>query len=304
MSRQKQPNTPLPAAMPALADAIASIARIDGDFSTPISELTLYRRHRLTEPLHSIYGLGLGVVVQGDKQILLGEEVIGFSPGRSMLTTVDLPLVSHVIEASAQKPFLGLRLTLDTNSVLQVASEMELPVGKKGGSYRALSIEPLDKALLDALIRLVRLMDEPELIPRLAPLIRQEIIVRLLAGPHGAHLRHLVTEGSPGYQIAKAVAWLKQNFAKVLDVDEFAARSHMSPTTFRQHFRAITGVSPVQYQKQLRLQEARQLMLNESIDAGNAGGRVGYESASQFSREYARLFGEPPLRDIQRMRLN
>jgi transcriptional regulator GlxA family with amidase domain len=220
-----------------------------------------------------------------------------------MLTTVDLPVVSHVTEASSQRPFLGLLLTFDTSAILQLASEMDIPSSKKGISFRSLSIEPLDEALLDALIRLVRLVDEPTLVSRLAPLIRQEIIVRLLAGPHGPHLRHLVSEGSPGHQIAKAVTWLKQNFANSMDVDELAARSHMSPTTFRQHFRAITGVSPVQYQKQLRLQEARQLMLNENLDAGHAGGRVGYESASQFSREYARLFGEPPLRDIQRMRL-
>ena len=157
--------------------------------------------------------------------------------------------------------------------------------------------------MLDALVRLVKLLGEPALVPRLAPLIQQEITVRLLTGPHGPQLRHLVTAGSPGQQIAKAVAWLKQNFVEALNGDDLADRAHMSPSTFRQHFRALTGVSPLQYQKQLRLQEARQLMLNENLDAGSAAGRVGYESASQFSREYSRLFGEPPQRDITRMRL-
>ena len=185
-----------------------------------------------------------------------------------------------------------------------MASEMDVP----RLSARATPIGPsrskaLDAALLDALVRLVKLLDEPALVPRLAPLIQQEITIRLLTGPHGPQLRRLVTAGSPSQQIAKAVAWLKQNFVEALHGDDLADRAHMSPSTFRQHFRALTGVSPLQYQKQLRLQEARQLMLNQNLDAGSAGGRVGYESASQFSREYSRLFGAPPQRDITRMRL-
>jgi AraC-like DNA-binding protein len=286
-----------------LAEAIGKIAQIDGDHATANPALTLHRRHAVTDPLHCIYGLGLGLVAQGDKQVLLGDEMIAFSPGRSMLTTVDLPVVSHVTLASVQRPFLGMLLTLDTRVILQLASEMEVPPAKKNESFRPLSIEPLDAALLEALTRLVRLLDEPALVSLLAPLIQQEITVRLLAGPHGPHLRHLVSAGSPGQQIARTVAWLKRHFAESMDIDELAVRAHMSPSTFRQHFRAITGVSPLQYQKQLRLQEARQLMLNQGLDAGNAGGRVGYESPSQFSREYARLFGYPPQRDIQRMRL-
>jgi transcriptional regulator GlxA family with amidase domain len=168
---------------------------------------------------------------------------------------------------------------------------------------RSISFEAVDAALLDALVRLVKLLGEPTLLPRLAPLIQQGIATRLLVGPHGPQLRHLVTSGSPSQQIAKAVAWLKQNFVQALHVDDLADRAHMSPSTFRQHFRALTRVSPLQYQKQLRLQEARQLMANENVDAGSAAGRVGYESASQFSREYSRLFGAPTQRDIRRLRL-
>jgi transcriptional regulator GlxA family with amidase domain len=153
------------------------------------------------------------------------------------------------------------------------------------------------------LIKLIRLTDEPSLAPFVAPLVQREIVIRLLTGAFGPLLRHVVAVGSPSQQVAKAVNWLKQNFSQVLRVDELAASVHMSPSTFRQHFRNVTGMSPLQYQKQLRLQEARQLMLSQHIDAGSAGVRVGYDSASQFSREYARLFGEPPLRDIQRMRL-
>ena len=222
-----------------------------------------------------------------------------------MLTTIDLPVVSHVTRASVREPFLGMMLTLDVRSIVQLSSEMDEPRPRREGSaYRSISFEALDVALLDALVRLIKLLDEPALVPRLAPLIQQEITIRLLTGRYGPQLQHLVAVGSPSQQIAKAVAWLKQNFTHVLHVDDLAARTHMSPSTFRQHFRAITGMSPLQFQKQLRLQEARQLMLNQSLDAGNAGGLVGYESASQFSREYSRLFGAPPQRDIRRMRLS
>jgi transcriptional regulator GlxA family with amidase domain len=181
---------------------------------------------------------------------------------------------------------------------------MELPQPSKQRAYRPVSIERLDDALIDALVRLVKLLGEPALAPRLAPLIQQEITIRVLTGRYGPQLQYLVAAASPSQQIAKAVAWLKQNFTQALHVGDLAARTHMSPSTFRQHFRAITGMSPLQFQKQMRLQEARQLMLNQSLDAGNAAGLVGYESASQFSREYSRLFGAPPQRDIRRMRLS
>jgi AraC-like DNA-binding protein len=291
-------------ALSGLAYGVGKFAQSDGDYTTAVSALTLHRRSAPTEPLHCVYSLGLGVIAQGAKQVMLGDEVINYSPGRSMLTTIDLPVVSHVTQASVRKPFLGLLLTLDPRQIVQVASELDLPEPPRERPFRPVSIERLDEALLDALRRLVELLEEPALVPRLAPLIQQEITIRLLTGRYGPQLQHLVTVGSPSQQIAKAVAWLKQNFTHVLHVDDLAARTHMSPSTFRQHFRAITGMSPLQFQKQLRLQEARQLMLNQSLDAGNAGGRVGYESPSQFSREYSRLFGAPPQRDIRRMRLS
>jgi AraC-like DNA-binding protein len=289
-------------ALSRLASAIEHIAQLDGDHATAIPALTLHRRRAPTEPLHCIYTLGLGVIAQGAKQVLLGDQVIDYTPGQSMLTTIDLPVVSHVTLASPREPFLGLMLTLDARHITQLAFEMDLAQRERERAYQSISVEPLDEALVDALVRLVEILDEPALMPSLATLIQQEITVRLLAGPHGARLRHLVAAGSPTQQIAKAVAWLKRNFTQAVQVDELAARAHMSPSTFRQHFRDITGTSPLQFQKQLRLQEARQLMLNQNLDASNAGGRVGYESASQFSREYSRLFGAPPQRDVRRMR--
>jgi AraC-like DNA-binding protein len=291
------------AATNVLARVIRRLAQTDGDHNTTIPALTLHRRSAPTEPLHCIYNLGLGVVAQGDKQVLLGGEAIDYGPGQSMLTTIDLPVVSHVTRASVREPFLGMMLTLDVRAIVQIASEMDVPRSRRDDVPGSISFKALDAALLDALIRLVTLLYEPALVPRLAPLIQQEITIRLLTGPHGSQLRRLVTAGSPSQQIARAVAWLKQNFVEALNGDDLADRAHMSPSTFRQHFRALTGLSPLQYQKQLRLQEARQLMLNQNLDAGSAAGRVGYESASQFSREYNRLFGAPPQRDIKRMRL-
>jgi AraC-like DNA-binding protein len=285
------------------ARAIRRFAQTDGDHNTVIPALTLHRRNAPSEPLHCIYNLGLGVVAQGDKQVLLGGEAIDYGPGQSMLTTIDLPVVSHVTGASLREPFLGMMLTLDVRSIVQIASEVDASRPRRAYAHRSISFEALDAALLDALVRLVTLLDEPALIPRLAPLIQQEITIRLLKGAHGSQLRQLVTVGSPSQQIAKVVAWLKQHFVQALRVDDLADRAHMSPSTFRQHFRALTGLSPLQYQKQLRLQEARQLMLNQSLDAGSAAGLVGYESSSQFSREYSRLFGAPPQRDIKRIRL-
>ena len=295
-------NSAAPPATERLARAIGRIAQSDGDHATAVSSLSLHRRRAPTEPLHCVYGLGLGVIAQGSKQVLQGDEVINYAPGQSMLTTIDSPVVAHVARASQWEPFLGLFLTLDVRHIMQSAAEMDLSSRPRERAYRSISVETLDDALVDALIRLVEVLDEPALVASLAPLIQQEIIVRLLAGPHGAHLRDLVAAGSPSQQIAKAVTWLKRNFKEQLLVDELATRAHMSPSTFRQHFRVITGTSPLQFQKQLRLQEARQLMLSQNVDASSASGLVGYESASQFSREYSRLFGEPPHRDIRRIR--
>jgi len=286
-----------------LAQAIARFAQSDGDYATAISALSLHRRKGPTEPLHCIFSLGLGVVAQGNKQALIGKEVVNYGPGQSMLASIDLPVISHVIRASAEVPMLGLMLTLDSRQIAKTAAEMQLPAPPRTPAFTPITIETLDDAMVDVLIRLIELLDQPVLASQLAPLYQQEIVVRLLAGPHGAQLRHLAANGSPSQQIARAVAWLKQNFSKDMRVNELAAHAHMSPSTFRQHFRSITGTSPLQYQKQLRLQEARQLMLSLGVDAGIAAVQVGYESASQFSREYSRLFGAPPQQDVKRLRL-
>src|SRR5882672_2800631 len=214
MNRYRAPraaDTPL---LEALAGAVGKIAQKDGDHATLVPALTLHRRHAPTEPLHCIYSLGLGVIAQGSKQILLGKELVSCGAGQAMLTTIDLPVVSHVTQASTRKPFLGLLLTLDARIVLQLVSEMDLPQPAREPARPPISVDSLDAPLADALVRLVGSLAEPDLVPNLAPLIQQEITIRLLLGPHRQHLLRLVAAGSPNQQIARAVAWLKQNFTR------------------------------------------------------------------------------------------
>lgn len=290
-------------------DAFASLSRLvgriagtDGDYKTELPGLMIYRRSAVTEPMPCIYGLGLGVTIQGGKRVSLGNDIYDYGPGQSVMTFVDLPVVSYVSQAYRSEPYLGLRLELDVRAIAQAAANMESSKRMAGALLRGISVVELDHGLLTALTRLLEILNEPSLLPHIGPLIEQEIIIRLLHGEHGPMLRHLVTAGSPSQQIARVMAWMGKNYTTELSMDDLAAMAHMSPSTFRQHFRAVAEVSPLQYLKHLRLQNARQLLLNEELDAGSVALRVGYESASQFSREYSRLFGEPPQRDLKRIR--
>ncbi len=287
-----------------LAEKVAKIAQNDGDYPAAIPALTLHRRHEPTAPIHCIYQMGLGVVLQGAKEIVLAGKSTRYRAGESLLSTLDLPVTSHVTDASEENPFLGLMLTLDARTVMETAAMMPVATSVRESGQYPLSVEPLDDGLIDALTRLLSLVDEPEMIAPLAPLILQEIIIRLLASNQGPQLRQLATAGSPGQSISRVVSWLKQNFTDAVCIDDLAASACMSPSTFRQHFRLSTGMSPLQYLKKLRLQEARQQMLLSHLDANRAALYVGYESASQFSREYRREFGDSPRRDIRRLRVS
>lgn len=284
-----------------LARAVERLVATPGDHQTAVSELTLHRRNHPTEPIHCIYTLGIAVTLQGAKDVLFGDKKLSYGPGQSLLATIDLPVSFHVTRATSRDPYLGIMLKFDSNLIMQVASEVEMARPHKGVAYEPISLQRLDAPVLDALHRMILLLDELPLLPLLAPLIRREIIIRLFTGPHGPHLCRLVSAAGPTRQIAQSVAWIKQNFSEEMRVRELAEHANMSPTTFRQHFRTITGMSPVQFQKLLRLQEARQLMLNQNMSASSASALVGYESASQFNREYRRLFGDPPQRDVRRM---
>jgi AraC-like DNA-binding protein len=280
-----------------LISLVSELAQSDGDYTTQIPTLMLYRRSTVTAPMPCIYGLGLGLAVQGGKRVTLNDEIFNYGSGQSLITSVDLPVVSYVTKASITEPYLGLRLDLDAKVITKIATEMDVAPRNKATSTKGMAVVQLDDGLIDAITRLVRLLNEPPLIPLIAPLIEQEIVIRLLNGEHGPALRYLMTSGSPSQQIAKVLTWLKLHYTESISMDDLALKAHMSPSTFRQHFRAITGMSPLQYLKNLRLQDARQWMLNEDIDANSAAVRVGYESASQFNREYTRLFGAPPGRD-------
>jgi AraC-like DNA-binding protein len=283
-----------------LAMQIARYAKADGDFGTQIPGLYFYRRSRVSTPMPCFYGLGLAVGIQGKKIVVAGGETFESGPGLSLLTMVDLPVVWHISEATTAKPYFGLLLTLDTKLIAQLSAELEMSYVAPSESRRALSHQPIDQNLHIAVQRLVMLLDERESIRvHVAPLIQREIYIRLLMGAHGPTLSELVAAGSPRQQIARAVSLLKQHFRKSMKMDDLALYANMSPSTFRQHFRTVCGMSPLQFQKRLRLQEARQTLLAQRIDTSEVAHLVGYESVSQFIRDYRRLFGNPPLRDLK-----
>jgi AraC-like DNA-binding protein len=211
--------------------------------------------------------------------------------------------VGHVIEASTARPFLGLILRLDLSELARLMVDSSLPATRTQQTGRGMAVGRLTVPLLNAFERLIDLLDEPGNIPILAPLVQREILYRLLMSPQGPRLRQIATAGSHSHQIARALDWIRENFDRTLKVDDLASSAGMSASSFHQHFRTMTNMSPLQYQKWIRLHEARRLMLAGSLDATRAAFQVGYESASQFSREYSRLFGAPPLRDIKRMHL-
>ena len=208
-----------------LAGVVSQIVRSDCDLLTAVPGLSLHRRKSSTAPVHCIYGLGIGVTLQGCKQVMVGEEVLNYAPGQSMVTSVDLPVISHVTQASVAQPFLGMMLTFDSSTVIQLAERMRLSQRMKDEGFRPITVQALDAAVLDALERLVGLLSEPELLETLAPLIKEEIIARLLSGAHGSQLLHVVAAGSPSQHIAKTLAWLKLNFRHALRMDDLAANA-------------------------------------------------------------------------------
>lgn len=288
-----------PAVTTELARITQRLAPSPGDHETALPTLRLHRRNGPTEPLHCIFPLGLALTTQGTKQVTLGGRVFAYGPGESMLTTIDLPVAAQITRATVREPYLGITIGFDSRELTQALADVAIAPPRPGTRIDPLSIRRLDVALLDALLRLVRLLEEPRVLPHIAPLVQQEVLIRLLHGPHATHLAHLAAAGTPRRHVANTVAWMKQHYAEPLLVDDLAARANMSPSTFRQHFRAMTSMSPVQFQKRLRLQEARQLMLTQGASAAGASALVGYESASQFNREYRRLFGAPPQRDVR-----
>jgi AraC-like DNA-binding protein len=284
------------------ADLVRTIATHcggEGKIDTAIPGLGLYRRSELTACASAAYKPSLIVFVQGKKRINLGQSTMICDESTFLLTSIDLPVVSQVIDASRERPILCLSLDLETPDVRRILSEHEFPASGESASARGMSVGETTAELLDACLRLVGLLDTPQDIPFLASHIEREIIYRLLRSPQGAHLRAIATLGEQSNRTAKAVSWLKENYDKPLRVEELAGIAQMGVSTLHHHFRSLTAMSPLQYQKQLRLHVARERMLNEGLDAASAAFEVGYESASQFSREYSRFFGQPPMRDVK-----
>jgi AraC-like DNA-binding protein len=284
-----------------LADRIARALPRDGTVE-PQRGLHFRRQSTRMEKVHSVAEPSFCVIAQGSKEILLGDATFRYDPAHYLISTMELPLIGEVVEASPERPYLSFRLVLDPSIVTSVMVESGQMQPRGEGGVKAVDVSPLDSNMLDATLRLVRLIDTPTEYRALAPLVVRELVYRLLTGAQGTRMRHLATLGGHAHRMVRAVGKLRENFDKPLRIDGLARELGMSVSGFHAHFKAVTAMSPLQFQKQLRLQEARRLMLNENLDAAEAGYRVGYDDASHFSREYKRHFGEPPMRDVEQLR--
>jgi AraC-like DNA-binding protein len=300
----------MPEAAPLLDDRVRELAGLierstgnDGLHATAIPALQFSRLSApMPLPMRGVQEAALCLIVQGAKRAILADEVYEYDASRFVVASVDLPVTGQVTRASSEAPYLCLVLKLSPATIAEMVTEAESAKTPLPPPSRGLFLQPSSVEMLDAAIRLVKLLDTPQDIALLAPLVQREILYRVLCSPQGAMLRHIGIADSQGQRVAKAIHWLRQHYAQPLRIDHIAREVHMSASALHHHFKAVTAMSPLQYQKQLRLQEARRLMLSEVMDAASAGHRVGYESPSQFSREYSRMFGAPPVRDVERLR--
>jgi len=287
------------------ADLARKIAWFIGTSERQITEvpgLLLVRRTAPTAPCSGTYTSGVIVVAQGSKRVDLGPTSFTYDQSRFLLTSIDLPIVSQVVEASEAKPLLAVALKLEMSVIRELISREEVHSPERAPDSPAMVTGKITAELLSAFCRLVDLLARPKDIPFLSDLIQREIIYRILSGPEGARLRSIATTGDQSHRTAKAITWIKDNYAKPVRVDDLAEIAGMGVSTLHHHFRVLTHMSPLQYQKQLRLHAARGRMLVDRIDASSVAFEVGYESVSQFNREYSRFFGQPPMRDIKKLR--
>jgi AraC-like DNA-binding protein len=271
----------------------------EGDVQTEIAALRLYRRSVCTACASVAYEPSLVVFVQGEKHIDVGKTTHVCGGTNFILTSIDLPVMSKMVKATREEPALCLMLRLEMPMVREILSQQEFDGLGEGREARGLAVGVSSAELLDACCRLVDLLDAPGDIGFMSGLLQREIVYRLLKSPQGRHLRAIATLGEQGQRLSKTVEWLRQNYAKPLRVEELAEMARMGVSTLHHQFRSLTAMSPLQYQKQVRLHVARERMVNEGMDAASAAFEVGYESASQFSREYRRFFGMPPMRDVK-----
>lgn len=286
-----------------LADRIARNVPSDGLHESAVPGLALIQASEPSQPLPTVYHPSLCVVVQGRKRALLADDVYLYDPLNYLVVSMTLPMVGQIIEASVERPYLCLRIDIDATLINELLVQLGPSVPGGAPAERALYLARTSAPLLDAVLRLVRLLDTPDEAAVLAPLALREIHYRVLVGELGQRLRELCEVEGPSQRIARAIELLKTRYAEPLRIEDLAAAAHMSASSLHQRFKAATAMSPLQFQKQLRLQEARRLMLMDGMEAASAGHRVGYESPSQFSREYRRLFGAPPKREVDAMRV-
>lgn len=275
----------------------------NGAHITAIDPLVFMRECDPATAIHGVSEPLLAIVVQGKKEVLLSEEIYRYGVAQYLLVSVDLPLGGCVVEATPAQPYLGFKLKLDPAQLCDIIAQTNPGIDKKENSVKGWFISDADPPLIDCAIRLTKLLETPQDIPFLAPMIIREIYYRLLVGEQSEAVRQIATSGSNMQRIAEVIKQIKADFIKPLRVEDLAEQANMSASSFHRHFKAVTLMSPLQYQKQLRLLTARQMMLAENVDATQTAYQVGYESTSQFSREYARMFGAPPIRDIERLRV-
>ncbi|WP_172830399.1 AraC family transcriptional regulator [Ralstonia solanacearum] len=285
-----------------IAETIAGYRDVGERGKTHVPNLFVGHITRPVPPRSYIYEPSLCVCVQGEKRVVFGDHQYTYDPDRFLLTSIGLPTLIEVPGASAQRPYTALQVHLDLSVARQIMAEMETGNSSEALTESGFGIVPMHPELLDVLARLVALLEQPRDVPVLAPLLHREILYRLLSGSAGGYLRQVIRIGSQSHRVAEAIAWLRTNYASVCRVEELAELCGMGVSTLYRHFQEITTMTPIQYQKHLRLHEARRLMLTEELDAAGAAIQVGYESATQFSREYRRLFGMPPKRDVTAMR--
>ncbi len=286
-----------------MSSIIARLTGSDGEFHTAIGNLFFNRRSSPSQPLHTAQWPCFALVAQGAKSLTLGDEVFDYGVGDYLVVSLDLPVVSRVTQATTKNQHLGLGMAIDSARLREVLERVNVPSAAAAiDARRGVAVYTAPQNLLDVTLRLLRLLETPQDIPAIAPLIEQEILYRLLTEPCGPTLLRIAAIDSPSNKIAKAIAWLRQNYRHRLRIEELARHVGMSVSSLHHHFSVVTAMTPMQYQKRLRLHEARKLMLVERLDVGSAGYHVGYQSPSQFSREYSRLYGLSPLRDVESVR--
>ena len=300
--QRNQKLSALPERQRELSARVARLAPFDGMHQSALPWLSLIRNSVPTVCMATVYQPCLAIVVQGRKRAVLNDEVFYYDALNYLVVSVTLPAMGQVLEASVERPFLCLRLNLDLEEIARLLLQLRERAPSPAAADRGLFVARMDEPLLDAVLRMVKMLDTPEDTAVLGPVVQREIYYRMLCGELGHHLVDLIQGDGGAHRIVRAIEWLKRRYAEPLLIEDLAQAMHMSSSALHHRFKAVTTMSPLQYQKQLRLHEARRLMFADGVDCATAGHRVGYESASQFSREYRRLFGAPPRAEIARLR--